>query len=574
MQYHARGWRKLNENPLLPVEHFKSYAVYFLVFGVSAFISALALDPTASSLIEVKGALALTVLAAVLVAGLAVKYRKNEGFVIQLAAGIATLLIFALTLFFMPQLGKSTVILASCGVLVIMIWFTAFLLTGKLTAERMILLLLAVGFLIRILYGLNTPIEVRQHDVEQFGSGNGHAGYIEYFFNNMKLPDFDPTTVWQFYHPPLHHFLAAVWLKIMTAFGLTWNRALESIQFLTAFYSAASMLISVKIFKILGLKGKGLVLAAALIAFSPSFILFSGSVNNDILSITFTLAAIYATLMWVKTKKWIDIIQIALYIGLGMSTKQSIGAIAPAIALVFLLELIAGKGERWQLVGQFAVFAVICIPLGLWWPVRNHLLFGSPLAYVPMLSLDSYQYIGTYNFVQRFLFPPAISFSSNFILWGSYWNQPTCEFNVWSGLFKTAAFGEYNIAYSSSAGAWMTTVLSVANVAVGLTGFAAMVYYLIKNQSMASRQKLLMLGVYLFVLFSYLSFAYTFPHTCTMNMRYASPLLVIGSYFFARLAGDFLNNKKKAVKAIGYTMTGITALFCVSSAIIYTTLGG
>jgi len=559
---------------LRPTENFKSYTPYFVVFGVAAFIAALVFDPTSSSLIGIIGAIALTILAVIITAGLAVKYRRTEGFATYLVAGIATVLIFALTLFFMPKLENATAILASCGVMILMIWFTVFSVNGKLNAERAILLLLAAGFLIRLLYGLNTPITVRQHDVEQFGVGYGHAGYIEYFFNNMKLPDFDPTTVWQFYHPPLHHILAAFWLKIMTAFRLPWERALESIQFLTAFYSAASMIICVKIFEILGLKGKGLVIATALIAFSPSFIIFSGSINNDILSITFTLAAIYATLKWVKTGKWSDIIQIALFIGLGMSTKQSIGAIAPAIALVFIFELMARKGERLRMIGQFAVFAVICIPLGLWWPVRNHLLYGSPLAYVPMLAENSFQYIGNYSFVERFLFPPSVSFSSNFILWGSAWNQPTCEFNVWSGLFKTAAFGEYNIAYASSAGEWLTTVLAVANIAIGLIGFGALVYYLIKKRSMTPRQKPLIYGVYVFVLLSYLSFCYTFPHTCTMNMRYASPLLVIGSYFFARLAGDLLKNEKKPVKAIGYGMAGITAVFCISSAIIYTTLGG
>lgn len=563
----------LQKNPFATVEQLKSHAPYFLAFGVSAFIAALAFDPTASTLIGFKGAIALSVLAAVITAGLAVKYRKAEDFTIQLGAGIATVLVFASTLFLMPQLDNSATVFATCCVLVLLIWFMVFSVTGKLNAERVVLLLIAAGFLVRLIYGINTPVTVRQHDVEQFGSGIGHAGYIEYFYNNMKLPDFDPTTVWQFYHPPLHHFLSATWLKVMTAFGLTWERALESIQFLTAFYSTAALLISVKLFKIMGLKSKGLVLAAALMAFSPSFIIFSGSVNNDILSIAFALAAIYATLKWVKTGKWIDIIRIALFIGLGMSTKQSIGAIAPAIALVFLLELAARKGERRRVVGQIAVFAVICIPLGLWWPVRNHFLFDSPLAYIPMLDIKSYQYVGYYSFVDRFLFPPPVSFSSNFMLWGIYWNQPTCEFNVWSGLFKTAAFGEYNIAYGSKAGEWLATVLSVANIAVGLTGFGAMVCYLFKKKSMAPRQKIFIACVYVFVLLSYLSFCYTFAHTCTMNMRYASPLLVIGSYFFARLAGDFLK-REKAVKAVGYVMAGITGVFCLSSAIIYTTLGG
>lgn len=78
-------------------------------------------------------------------------------------------------------------------------------------------------------------------------------------------------------------------------------------------------------------------MVVSLIAFNPSFIIFAGSINNDILSITFMLGAILWTLRWYKTRTMRNIIPIALCIGFGMMTKRPVALVAPAVGLLFLL---------------------------------------------------------------------------------------------------------------------------------------------------------------------------------------------------------------------------------------------
>lgn len=84
--------------------------------------------------------------------------------------------------------------------------------------------------------------------------------------------------------------------------GIDYYAAGENVQILTLFYSSICMVISYKIFRQLGLKGRGLVCAVAIVAFCPTFYIMAGSVNNDILSIAFMLAAVLNTLYWYKIR--------------------------------------------------------------------------------------------------------------------------------------------------------------------------------------------------------------------------------------------------------------------------------
>ena len=100
----------------------------------------------------------------------------------------------------------------------------------------------------------------------------------------------------QNYHPPLHYLISAAWLKVQTLLAGSefYACAVENIQILTLFYSSAAMLVSRSLFRLLGLKGRGLVAAMAVVAFHPSFIILSGSVNNDMLSVLFSLLSVLA----------------------------------------------------------------------------------------------------------------------------------------------------------------------------------------------------------------------------------------------------------------------------------------
>lgn len=247
---------------------------------------------------------------------------------------------------------------------------------GDLTERNFILILFSAGFILRFAYVLYTPCEVRQHDVELFGGGHGHAGYIEYILANWSLPDFDVRTVNQFYHPPLHHFICAVFMKALMLIGVSYRQACESLQMLTLFYSSLCMIICERIFREIRLKGAALFTAFAIIAFHPTFIIFAGSINNDILSVTFVLAAILYTIRWYKLqlmpscednsrRSMAEIIKIALCIGFGMMTKLSAYMVAPAIAIVFLFVLKQNLPRWKEYARMFSAFAVVVFPLGL-----------------------------------------------------------------------------------------------------------------------------------------------------------------------------------------------------------------
>ena len=261
----------------------------------------------------------------------------------------------------------------------------------KLTTQNIIILLFAAGFVIRLNYILGTYLtntrRVRQHDLYKFGGEKGHSAYIEHFYNNgFTMPDFDPTTKAQFYHPPLHHFLSALWMRLLTTFNMSYDRAISSLQFLTLFYSMCFLVVAERTLDKLKLRGLGKIIPLAIITFHPTFIIFSGSVNNDNLSTLFTLLAFYAALAWEKEPIMKNIMLIAVSVGLGMSTKLSVALITPAIAIIFLDKVIYNGKNFVSYFKQFVAFAFVCLPLGLWFYVRNSVKFDVPITYVPRLS--------------------------------------------------------------------------------------------------------------------------------------------------------------------------------------------
>ena len=93
---------------------------------------------------------------------------------------------------------------------------------GLLTDEKAALLILLSAMLLRVIYVLYTSVVLRQYDVTYNGSGIGHIGYIQYILENgFRFPalDMDPRAVYQFYHPPLHHYISAVFVKLRLLLG-------------------------------------------------------------------------------------------------------------------------------------------------------------------------------------------------------------------------------------------------------------------------------------------------------------------------------------------------------------------
>lgn len=489
-------------------------------------------------------------------------------------------------LFLLPAHPALTVLIA--GILVLVAWAMYWGCTKRLTVKRVVLLLMAAGFLLRLCYVLYTPVSVRQHDVWYFSDGNfthftyqRHAEYIEYIATYLRLPSVDPTGVGlsQLYHPPFHHLLAGLWLRLNTAFGMEYTTACENIQLLTLFYSSACMVIVYRLFRLLKLPDAGLLPVMAIICFHPTFIIMAGSVNNDLLSVTLALYALYAAVRWFQTPSPYHILTVALGVGLSMMTKLSGGLVAPGIALLFLWKWVESykkkDGSFQRLFGQFVLFAAVCIPLGLWWPVKNALAYHIPITYVPALSENSGQYLGEYSVAQRLFALPKESLSRIFMAWkNNTYHSSYNEYNCLLSLLKTSVFGEFTLFQADAnpgntlhaVGTGVCTVLFYSNLAlVGLSVYAG-VRCLLRRQPKAPAVSLCLLLIWAVVFGSYIQFCFTYPQACTQNFRYAVPTLVCGCIAL----GAHCSRSSRGFRRVTAVCTGV---FCLSSLLCYSLLG-
>ncbi len=427
------------------------------------------------------------------------------------------------------------------------------------------LLLMGAGFCLRFAYVLATPYYSRQHDVGEFSGDSGHAAYITYLYEHLQLPDFDVREVWQFYHPPLHHSIAAGWMRLLTSCGIPFEQAGEHVQLLTLTYSCLCMVLFYKLLRHFHLKGMALCVPLAILAFHPTFLILSGSINNDMLSITFMLASVLLTLRWYREPKLSTILKLALTIGLGMLTKLSAWMVAPAAATAFLVILYRNRKQAPIYLKQFVLFGVICVPLGLGWGIRNLIRWGVPIAYVPKLSANSAQFVGDLPIRQRlfdFFSPQQWTYMYDcFTMYGQSYD----EYNPLIGLFKTAMFDELINPERFPAISGFGETLYLSQIVLVILSVIALVTVLRRNQIHADgAEKCQLCLTYGITLISYYSFCIGFPHVCTQNIRYATPLIFIGCLFL----GLFLQHPKTH-RILRYGISLVTCVFACMSWIVY-----
>ncbi len=388
----------------------------------------------------------------------------------------------------------------------------------KISFKTMIMIIFLIGLIIRIYYILYTPYSVRQHDV---GGDEGHYSYIYTIFTTGRLPE---SYDYQFYHPPLHHFISAAMLKLSQMLNFGIERSFEGVQILTAFYSFVIMVVAYKILDEIGLKGRTMVIAVSIMAVHPTFIILSGSINNDVLSIMFLFIALLYTIKWYKDPGFKNIIVIAAAIGLGMMTKISVGMVAFVVAAVFLFKWVSLPKfyRQGKYYAQFAVFALICFPLALWHPIYNNIRLGQPIGYVTPVGLPDLS--ENYSALQRF-------FSVNLKELGSLYCSPWEDSNLLSYSFKCSVFGEFSFSEDLSLIGGMLLIFNIVTILLSL---AAMVYVLIKDRDNNRHFfNLIMVFFWLVQIVSFISFNIKYPFGCTMDFRYIVPTILTGSYFLS-----------------------------------------
>lgn len=457
---------------------------------------------------------------------------------------------------------------------------------NALNEKKLIALLFLLVFAARLCYILEIGITTNQHDTSWFGkeeNNYGHTGYMLYLLEEGHLPDFNVIGKSQFYHPPLHHILSAVWLKIQTAVNIPFDTAAENLQILTLFYSMVTLYASYRILKLLGMKDTPLLASLCLLGFHPTFFLFSGSINNDCLSVMFAFLAVWAALEWWKKPGFLKIALLALCIGCAMFAKLATGIIAPAVAFLFLHRLCTTRGGRnkGMLVLQFCLFGVICIPLGIGWQVRNYLLFDVPLTYVPKLSVRADQYLGEYSVFERFFDWKSLSDFGVYPMRTGTQGAEYFEHCIPLASLKMSLFGEYSIWKDNTFYDALSRMLFWTNFLIVLATLAGMVYGAVKlfrckdggtfrEEFGFSRTVMAFFGLYwVSMMVSYVPFCFEYPHFCSMDFRYIVPTLLTGAVFFGVLLKKLQEKQGKAFVAIRSVLVTAVCIFAVCSVCIY-----
>lgn len=464
---------------------------------------------------------------------------------------------------------SAVAVLSVGGVLLTAVVWCSLEIWKKCCTRYRVFLLLVLGFWMRFCYVLYTAVTQRQHDVGDFVEMKGHSGYILYLYENAHLPDFDVREVWQFYHPPLHHAICAVWLKFWSWFGITGTMAYESLQMLTLCYSVITMVLGYGILRQFRLNKNGLVLATAILALHPTFFLLAGSVNNDMLALLFFIGTLYTALQWYREPNWKRIFPVALCLGLGMSAKLSVWMAALPVALLFVAYFFQKKGrQKLQCCGQYLLFLGVCTPLALWWSIRNGVQYGVPVTYVPSLKPTSVQYVGMRSTWQRLLDFSWIQFrdvSMQFEMYdGAYY-----EWNPTVGLWKTAMFDELISDRMYPAIHIPAIVLFWTAVVLSLLALAAMLRLFLRHRNALRWQRYSMLLLAVAQLISYYVFCFQFPYTCTQNIRYVVPLIFLGALALGTFCQKWRNRRGLRQWSVRI-LQGITVLFSIHAVLVYT----
>ena len=430
-------------------------------------------------------------------------------------------------------------------------------------------LILILGILVRLYLVYKTPFDVSSHDVGYAGGmtsdklGSGHIGYIEYICKNEALPNFNPTSRWSFYNPPAFHSAAAIFLRFGLSLGLPEAAAWEFVQYLPFLCIAATVIFAWLLFKEFHIGSLPTLLSVAMLSFHPSLTHQALALNNDAPALMLTVLALYFAVRWYRTQALRTLVGVAICIGLGMMTKLSVALIAPPIAIIFLYKFFKKKTYL-RHVKHFSLFAVICAPLGLFFPIRNAILYDMPLTYVQSLSETSKQFIGNHSLSERFGLPAFSDFLRTEASFSSAHELGFADHNLWSQTLRSSLFDDNALTLKTGTQETLASALMIITVLLAVTVTVLAVIGLVRARDTAPVLRIAVSFASLLLLFNFLKFCIDYPFTCTVHFRYITPLLVLAGVGMGLWWKK--GSRHVAVRAVKTAVASVTALFCLISA--------
>ncbi len=432
--------------------------------------------------------------------------------------------------------------------------------TRRLNENILVYMIILLGVLLRCGYVLMSGLYERQHDAGAYtGMGTdfvnpGHIGYIEYIYKFHKLPDINPYELFAYYHPPLHHIISFLWLKLNIWLGVTEELAFENLQILPLLYSCLCMVVTWQILKVLEIRENGLYIGLGFMALHPATIIMAGSVNNDMLTILFMCLVILGSLKWIRCKDLKGLIYLALAIGFGMITKLNSAVLAIPLAIIFLMHFVSvirqkDKPLLIKWIKNYCIFGVIVAPIGLSWIVRNLIRFGEKPG-VPVPGETSPMYTAPYSLWERLGIPSFSDWHFDFPFHPI--SAEACN-NTWVIMFHTSLFAEEYPVDLSDVLLALCQITFILTVLLGIATAILLVIVLINKRTRREDTVFLLTG-YVIMLISFAAFVIIYPYTCSSDFRYVAICLVyvaialgLGNKYYLSL--PLLKETNRATKA-------------------------
>lgn len=431
----------------------------------------------------------------------------------------------------------------------------------QLTTTKIMQIIIFAGIIMRVGYTIYTHMFVRGNDLGEFSTnihenGCGHLGYIYYIVENGKLPDGNS---YQLYHPPLYHILSAIAVQIAGIFihSGDMQSKFEFIQIINCTLACIMLPMLRNFLNEIYVDKKYAPWAMAIVAFFPTFYQMGGRLNNDMAVTFFMFLCIVNTYRWYRKRDMKTVVYIALCFGLGMMSKISCGIMAlftGMVMLVVLYEEFKNKNAK-QIIIQFVVFAAVCVPLALWYPVRNYILFDQPFNYVPRIEENNFVYRGNVSWTER-----LFSFSSVDLAKQPFVNLSE-DNNVIMTMLRTALYGEAEFGGRNFA----ASIANIVNLLLVVVSLAAMIYVLIKNKKVKSKAVFGVFVIWLIIFGSFVQFNVAYPALCTANYRYIPLATVMGGVFIA-YALSYMGDRHKYVSN---SIKIMIIVWCIFTSVVY-----
>lgn len=432
-----------------------------------------------------------------------------------------------------------------------------------LIMRHKIFVILAAVFLCHLYYIQQTDVSIRQHDL------TGITLYMQYItLDILNWRDFNPWYMYYFFHQPLHFLIAGYIYRLSLFLYGSAQWALELLQYLSLFYVTTASIFIALILRELGFYGKIFYALLVIAVSSSTLFLFSGYISDDTPVFLLTVMTVYFCICWYKIEQRRFIICAAFCLGCGILTKLSILLLIPAITFIFLEKIIRERFNRRKIITDLSIFAIISIPLGLSWIIRNHCLFDMQFYNVPDTSP-----IGQ-NFKYQTLSERLTDFS---LFLSPFINAPTSvDRNIFLALIKTELFGEWDFSIERSLlniPAFTLYFMTILFKLCSLFGVIYLICFCLKNPKSRSIPFISFFLIQYLTVWGYIfKYAIDYPYVCSTDYRLFAQILIPEIFIIGTMA-KFIGSKRGAIqKKKANALSAFSFLYMFFVVVIYVSI--